>query len=123
VPYEKCGKLIVATTEEELPPLRTLHERGTANGTRLEMPARARPRDRAARPAVAALYPAHRHRDYERWPRYGLPASRPRVDVVTARRSDRLDLQGGLLVETAGPGFRTRNLVNCADSTRIASRG
>ena len=32
VPYERCGKLIVATSEKELPPLQTLYERGTANG-------------------------------------------------------------------------------------------
>ena len=32
VPYEICGKVIVATTEEELPRLRDLLERGHANG-------------------------------------------------------------------------------------------
>jgi (S)-2-hydroxyglutarate dehydrogenase len=30
--YERCGKLIVATNEEELPRLQTLYERGVANG-------------------------------------------------------------------------------------------
>src|SRR5687768_3752517 len=30
--YERCGKVIVATEEEEVPRLNTLHERGTANG-------------------------------------------------------------------------------------------
>ena len=30
--YERCGKVIVATEEEEVPRLHTLHERGTANG-------------------------------------------------------------------------------------------
>ena len=38
VPHEICGKLIVATSEEELPRLRDLHERGQQNGLRgLEM--------------------------------------------------------------------------------------
>lgn len=32
IPYERCGKVIVATAEEELPRLQTLFERGTANG-------------------------------------------------------------------------------------------
>jgi L-2-hydroxyglutarate oxidase LhgO len=32
VPYESCGKVIVATTAAELPRLQSLHERGTANG-------------------------------------------------------------------------------------------
>ena len=32
IPYEKCGKVIVATEESELPRLEELHRRGTANG-------------------------------------------------------------------------------------------
>ena len=34
IPHELCGKLIVATREEELPRLETLAERATANGVR-----------------------------------------------------------------------------------------
>lgn len=36
VPFERCGKVIVATRDEELPRLRTLFERGQANGVRCE---------------------------------------------------------------------------------------
>ncbi len=32
VPYELCGKVIVATSDEELPRLEELHRRGVANG-------------------------------------------------------------------------------------------
>ncbi len=32
VPYEKCGKVIVAVSEDELPSLATIYERGQANG-------------------------------------------------------------------------------------------
>lgn len=32
IPYDLCGKVIVATTEEELPRLQSLYERGQANG-------------------------------------------------------------------------------------------
>lgn len=32
IPYELCGKIVVATTEEEIPRLETLYERGIANG-------------------------------------------------------------------------------------------
>jgi L-2-hydroxyglutarate oxidase len=32
IPHEICGKLVVATGEEELPRLKALHDRGTANG-------------------------------------------------------------------------------------------
>jgi L-2-hydroxyglutarate oxidase len=34
IPHDICGKLVVATAEEELPRLKTLQERGTANGLR-----------------------------------------------------------------------------------------
>src|SRR2546427_6482167 len=38
IPYERCGKVVVATTEEELPRLEELFRRGTANGVEgLEM--------------------------------------------------------------------------------------
>jgi L-2-hydroxyglutarate oxidase LhgO len=38
IPYERCGKVIVATQESELPRLEELHRRGTANGVQgLEM--------------------------------------------------------------------------------------
>jgi (S)-2-hydroxyglutarate dehydrogenase len=58
VPFDRCGKLIVATTEEELPALQTLYERGTANGIPgLEMvgPERIREIEPHAR-AVRALH-------------------------------------------------------------------
>ncbi len=32
VPFEECGKLVVATSDEEVPRLEALHERGIANG-------------------------------------------------------------------------------------------
>src|SRR5271165_333279 len=32
VPFEECGKLVVATTPEEVPRLEQLHQRGIANG-------------------------------------------------------------------------------------------
>src|SRR5437899_12776089 len=32
IKYDRCGKVIVATSDEELPRLRTLYERGVANG-------------------------------------------------------------------------------------------
>ena len=32
IPYEECGKLVVATSDEEVPRLLALHERGNANG-------------------------------------------------------------------------------------------
>jgi len=37
IPYEICGKVIVATSEAELPALERIHERGRANGVRCSM--------------------------------------------------------------------------------------
>src|SRR5207247_9664376 len=34
IPYERCGKVVVATTEEEIPRLEELFHRGTANGVK-----------------------------------------------------------------------------------------
>jgi L-2-hydroxyglutarate oxidase len=34
IPHEICGKLVIAVTSDEIPRLRTLQERGTANGLR-----------------------------------------------------------------------------------------
>lgn len=45
IAYEVCGKLIVATSEKELPGLQLLLERGTANGTPLRMVSAAEARE------------------------------------------------------------------------------
>ncbi len=42
VPYEICGKVIVATSEAELPALDRIFERGQANGVKCELIDRAR---------------------------------------------------------------------------------
>ncbi len=56
--YERCGKVIVATSEAELPRLSTLHERGTANGVPgIEMIDRDRLRE--IEPHAAAIRAIH----------------------------------------------------------------
>ena len=47
IPYEMCGKVIVATDDAEIPRLEELHRRGTANGA-------GGPSDRRARAAPGA---------------------------------------------------------------------
>ncbi|MBI2825967.1 MAG: L-2-hydroxyglutarate oxidase [Planctomycetia bacterium] len=42
VPFDICGKVIVATSEDELPALERIHERGQANGVACQMVDRAR---------------------------------------------------------------------------------
>ncbi|MFC7545504.1 L-2-hydroxyglutarate oxidase [Plantactinospora sp. GCM10030261] len=59
VPVHTCGKLIVATDDAELPRLRALHERASANGlpVRLVGPAEAREYEPAARVAGGIWVP------------------------------------------------------------------
>jgi L-2-hydroxyglutarate oxidase len=119
VPYENCGKVIVATSAEELPRLQTLYERGTANrveGLRMIEPAELREIEPHAR-AVRAL-----HSPNTAIVDYGVVAQAMATQLegrgvqvltgaavrVIARRSD------GLTLETSRGAVQTRNLVNCA---------
>jgi L-2-hydroxyglutarate oxidase len=57
IPFETCGKVIVATSEAELPGLRKLLERGEANGVNCE--AIGRERLRELEPHVSGLLAIH----------------------------------------------------------------
>lgn len=57
VPVEVCGKLIVATSQDELPSLRALHERALANGLPVRMISAEQARE--YEPAVAAVAAVH----------------------------------------------------------------
>ena len=67
VAHETCGKLVVATTEDEVPRLRALEERGRANGltgiARLG-PAAAREREPSVRAVEALVVPEEGIVDY-----------------------------------------------------------
>jgi len=119
VPYERCGKLIVAVTEAELPRLQVLHERGTANGIQgLEMvgPERIREIEPHAK-AVRALYsPVTAIVDYRRVAK--AMASKiaeaggsifPSARVTGIGRAD-----GKFLIETSRMTVRCQKIVNCA---------
>jgi L-2-hydroxyglutarate oxidase len=59
IPHEVCGKLVVATSEDEVPGLRRLYERGTANGLEVAMLAPEEAREHEPHlSAVAALHVA-----------------------------------------------------------------
>jgi len=127
IPHEQCGKIVVATNDEEIGPLDELERRGRANGLnglrrlRAEELADYEPSVRG----VAGLFvPDTGIVDYgrvveilarqilERDGRIELNAR-----AVAARRSG-----GELIVESTGGAFRCRALVNCAglQSDRIA---
>ena len=119
VPYDRCGKVIVATADSELPRLQSLYERGTANGIRgLEMigPERVREIEPHAK-AVRALYsPNTAITDFQQVSK----AMAAKVEgmggsiflsseVLALKRSD-----GLFNLETSGSAIRCRNLINCS---------
>lgn len=119
VPYERCGKLIVATEENELPRLQTLYERGTANGIQgLEMvePERVREIEPHAS-SVRALYsPNTGITDYGQVARAMAARIAERdgkifqsSEVSAIKRSD-----SAFHLETSRATVHCRNLINCA---------
>ena len=127
VPHEVCGKLVVAADDGEVPRLRTLEERGRANGldglrwlNRDEM--------REIEPhvgGVAALrVPQEGIVDYPRvCERLVARLTERGVKVVTGARVQRLDRQGeGWIARTTGGVFECDFIINCAGlhSDRVA---
>jgi L-2-hydroxyglutarate oxidase len=119
VPCERCGKLIVATSEEEVPRLQALYERGTANGIQgLELigPERTREIEPHAR-AVRALYsPNTGITDYKLVAEAMAKNFRETGGqiflssrVLSLHRAD-----DGFNLETTGSPVRARYLINCA---------
>ncbi|HYO26346.1 MAG TPA: L-2-hydroxyglutarate oxidase [Lacipirellulaceae bacterium] len=126
VPFELCGKLIVATDEAELPRLAEILARGQANGVRCEQIGPQRLRE--LEPHAAGLAAIH-------VPEAGI------VDyaAVSARLAERITREGGqitlgaavrgmraepgrVVVETTAGEFAAQQVVNCAGlhSDRVA---
>jgi len=119
IPYEECGKIIVATAEEELPRLKVLYERGIANGIeRLEIigPERAGEIEPHAKALGALHSPTTSIVDFRQ------VANAMAAEI--ARRGGRIFLgekvqaikraDGLLRLESAGSTISARNLINCA---------
>lgn len=128
VPYKLCGKVVVATTEEEIPRLEDLHGRGTANGVpelSLIGPERLREIEPHATSGIQALHvPQAGIIDYTAVTRALASALEAvggelRLGVrVTASRPE----PDGLALETTSGSVRMRYLINCAGlhSDRVA---
>jgi L-2-hydroxyglutarate oxidase len=119
LPYELCGKVVVATDEDELPRLEELHRRGTANG----VPGLTRfsgEKIREYEPhtlGIAGLwspntgivdYIAVAHKYAEIVEQAGGQIMRSTEAIGIVQRAD------GLVVQTSSQEVRTRALVNCA---------
>ncbi len=127
IPFERCGKLVVATRAEELPRLEELERRGRANGltglTRVD--ARELRRYEPYVAGIAGLHVAETGIvDYRRVTEAYAEESRRRgASIVTGAKVLRVRPDGAyLVVETTRGEYRTRCLVNCAGlaSDRIA---
>ena len=119
IAHERCGKLVVALDEDELPRLRELERRGTANGLlgvrRLDADA-VREREPAVRCVEGLLVPETGIVDYR-----GVGETLAHLvrasggAVVTCARVHRAQRAGGAVrLETARGAVTCRTLVNCA---------
>ena len=128
VPHEICGKIVVATSDAELPRLRELYDRGTRNGLRgLEWlkPERIREIEPHAAGIAAVRVPEEGIADYPAVCRALRSEIEERgghvttgVKVTALRQSE-----GSWVAETDGGEHEARLLVNCAGlhSDRVAA--
>jgi L-2-hydroxyglutarate oxidase len=118
IPYERCGELIVATEEAELPRLAAIAERARANGV---TPREMGPEEmREVEPEVRGLRALHvPSTGIIDWGRFALVLAdavrarggeiRTRTEVTAIRRTP-----DALVLETTAGAIATRDLVTCA---------
>jgi (S)-2-hydroxyglutarate dehydrogenase len=119
IPFEICGKVIVATTESELPALQAIFERGMANGVNCRLVNRA---------ALAELEPHAAGIEAIHVPETGIVdfrqvcgrlaervAERGGQLVFSARVHEiRRDADGKMILATAAGDFAAKQVINCA---------
>jgi L-2-hydroxyglutarate oxidase len=118
IPYEICGKVIVAVADAERPRLEALLERGRANGVRCERISRDRLRELEPHAAgVEALHvPETGIVDYRRvCERLAARIAERGGSVVTGARVEAFSQVGSrTVVSTAAGEYDARVVVNCA---------
>jgi L-2-hydroxyglutarate oxidase LhgO len=117
--YERCGKVIVATSPDELPRLDRLYERGVANGVEgLERigPERVREIEPHANALQAIYSPATGIVDFGEVSVAMAKVLQGRgAAILTGARVERIArADGGVVLETVGGRVRARALINCA---------
>lgn len=126
IPFELCGKVIVATEEAELPRLADIFARGQANGVRCEQigPERLRELEPHAAGRAAIHVPEAGIVDYSRVCQrlaelIGAAGGEITLNARVAGFRSTADEQ---IVETTAGEFAARNVVNCAGlhSDRVA---
>ena len=119
IPYDLCGKVVVATDERELPRLEELLRRGTANGVEgLEMigPERLREIEPHAN-GIRALYaPTTGIIDFTKVAEaYAARIQTLGGEILTSQEMKQMvPGGGGLIVHTSSREIHSRYLINCA---------
>ena len=115
---ERCGKVIVATNEAELPRLQTLYERGIANGVPVELiePGRLRELEPHAAALRAIVSPSTAIVDYgEVADALARELQAGGVEILTGARVRAIArTDEGVELGTDRAAVRARRLVNCA---------
>ncbi|MFQ5682449.1 MAG: L-2-hydroxyglutarate oxidase [Candidatus Binatia bacterium] len=118
IPYELCGKVIVATAEEEIPRLEELHQRGKANGVQglqLIEPKTLKEIEPNAN-GIRALYaPTTGIIDFTLVARaYAAKIQSGGGEILTSHEvTDIRQAGSGLVIRTAPGEFYTQYLINC----------
>lgn len=118
IPYERCGKVVVATTVDELPRLEELYRRGTANGVEgLEMigPERLRELEPHATGLKALYVPVTGIIDFSRVAHTYARLVQDNGGELRTRHQVQniLYREGGLVLETSQGEVRSKFLINC----------
>jgi (S)-2-hydroxyglutarate dehydrogenase len=119
IPYELCGKVIVATTAEEIPRLEELKRRGDANGVPgLEMigPERLREIEPYAYGIKALFAPGTGIIDFTKVAHaYASELQRLGGQILTAHKVVAISVANGALrIHTSNREFTSKYLINCA---------
>ncbi len=118
IPYEICGKVVVATSSAELPRLEELHRRGLANGLKgMEIigPERLKEIEPHATGIKALYVPETGIVDYRKVAAaYGEKVRDANGDIRLSQRVvGILDRGAEIILQTSGGDYRTKNLINC----------
>jgi L-2-hydroxyglutarate oxidase len=118
VPYEICGKVVVATSQAELPRLEELHRRGQANGLQgLETigPDRLKEIEPHATGIKALFVPETGIVDYKKVAAaYGEKVRDANGDIRLRQQVlGLIDGRDEIVLQTSGGDYRTKYLINC----------
>ncbi len=119
IPYEECGKLVVATTPAEVPRLEQLHQRGIANGVpglRMLQREQFREIEPHCEGLAALQVPSTGIVDYTVVAqKYAELIERAGGEIVFDAKVEGLREDGGSnIIETKAGSFRARYVINCA---------